>query len=404
MSRTRAALRSGPLAALALCAAGAAAFAEEPVGMVYVKSDPAGAQVFLDDGSSPVGRTPCLLRDIPPGRHSLRGKLDSGQELRAEVFVQAGSLAKVELKPVGEAPAQGELQVSTTPPGATVWLDGVERGKTPLALAGIPVGEREIRVELEGYSSVVRKLTIAAGSNGLELTLASADSPPAAEPAAPGPTPEAAVGRPAKKETVPRTIEVDCPACKGSGLCKEMGCPSCRADGHIGTELCPTCSGSGRVTYKCPSCQGLGKVVVGGKEYDCRACLGKGAPPCPMCKGKGKIPRPNPEAAGAPTKPCIACDGTGFEQGAKCLACSGTGDMTSSENEGLIRWFVRFKCPFCGGDGKGQPLCPQCRGRGYQGPDKAPYPCPNCAGTGRLFLPCNSCGGRGFIIDRKAGQ
>lgn len=217
--------------------------------------------------------------------------------------------------------------------------------------------------------------------------------------------------------SIPKTIEVDCPACGGSGLIKEMGCPACEADGiDTQSNTCDTCHGSGRIGYSCPACKGEGKFTVGGKEVLCKACLGKGYPICTICKGKGKISKPNPEAAGTPTKPCEACGGTGFEQHAKCAACSGKGKLffqvPRPGGGGAARPGrnqprpppVTVNCPFCGGDGEGPPLCPQCRGKGYVGSTKNASPCPACAGTGKLFTPCSVCGGRGFLPEKKSTQ
>jgi len=221
-----------------------------------------------------------------------------------------------------------------------------------------------------------------------------------------------AVGKVAGEDAspVPKTIEVDCPACSGSGMIREIGCPACGAVGMSAQlTVCDVCHGSRKIEYKCPVCKGEGKIVVGGKEQVCRACLGKGHPPCPLCKGKGKIPRPNPEAAGAPTKPCEACGGTGFEQHTKCSVCAGKGKLFLQAPRPADRNQRRpppeeLACPFCGGDGEGPPICPQCKGKGYCGSAKTAYPCPGCAGTGTLFVPCHVCAGKGFVVDRKAAQ
>jgi hypothetical protein len=41
----------------------------------------------------------------------------------------------------------GTIKVTSTPAGLPVWLDGEERGKTPLSLKQIPSGEHEVRVK-----------------------------------------------------------------------------------------------------------------------------------------------------------------------------------------------------------------------------------------------------------------
>jgi DnaJ-class molecular chaperone len=58
-------------------------------------------------------------------------------------------------------------------------------------------------------------------------------------------------------------------------------------------------------------------------------------------------------------------------------------------------------CPFCGDDGTGPPVCRQCNGRGYVGPDRDPRPCPRCSGTGREFHTCPACRGYGWTRARE---
>ncbi|MGF1464957.1 MAG: protein kinase [Sandaracinaceae bacterium] len=45
----------------------------------------------------------------------------------------------------------GSLSVTSDPPGATVWVDGEERGRTPLFVADVPTGSRVVRLERDGY-------------------------------------------------------------------------------------------------------------------------------------------------------------------------------------------------------------------------------------------------------------
>jgi hypothetical protein len=100
-----------------------------------------------------------------------------------------------------DAPAKiGRLLVRSTPPGATVEVDGVSRGVTPLALRELDLGAREITVSRRGYVSEARRivLTRARPSRSVEVRLASAAA--AARPGttpAPRPATPASLGKPA---------------------------------------------------------------------------------------------------------------------------------------------------------------------------------------------------------------
>jgi len=60
----------------------------------------------------------------------------------------------------------GLFQFRTQPEGATVWLDGAERGVTPLELEGIDLGEHQVRLVLDDHAEVFRPVDTTDGSKG----------------------------------------------------------------------------------------------------------------------------------------------------------------------------------------------------------------------------------------------
>jgi len=314
----------------------------------------------------------------------------------------------------------GRLTVKSTPPGASVYLDDdmAPRGVTPLELTGISAGLHKIRVSLAKHDDQKRGFYLAAnGKRAFDFTLQPSEGE-APETDVPGlepePEPEPEKKKPAfkKKEKVPRTIDVECPVCKGSGLLETIGCSYCQGTGYSGSGQCNKCSGSRRVDYPCPYCKGEGTLVVGGAERECPKCKGKGNLPCPLCKGSGTIKRPNPAAASYPTTDCPRCDGTSFLKEAKCVFCGSSGKIwigmanSGGGGRGANRdWGDNVReqvsCPYCNGDGKGPPLCRRCQGRGYKGSGENARPCPHCYGTGLSFAPCPACRGRGYVRSKE---
>ena len=57
-------------------------------------------------------------------------------------------------------PATGWLLVRTDPPGATVTLDGVGRGQTPLSLRDVSFGTHRLEVSRAGFGTVQREVTL----------------------------------------------------------------------------------------------------------------------------------------------------------------------------------------------------------------------------------------------------
>jgi len=72
--------------------------------------------------------------------------------LGALVFVAIAAFATVFLYQYWK-PKYGSLVIKTTPPGASVWLDGKERGVSPLTLTDLRAGGHQAKVTKEGYKT-----------------------------------------------------------------------------------------------------------------------------------------------------------------------------------------------------------------------------------------------------------
>jgi hypothetical protein len=84
----------------------------------------------------------------------------------------------------GAAGLSGTIEVVSEPAGAAVFVDGDERGVTPISLAGVPAGPHRVSIVKEGFVENSRVVNVPAGgreSVGLSLTQAQAP-PPASAP------------------------------------------------------------------------------------------------------------------------------------------------------------------------------------------------------------------------------
>lgn len=109
-----------------------------------------------------------------------------------------------------QAPTKvGRLLVRSTPSGASVEVDGVARGVTPLALRDLDLGSREITVSQSGYVPEERRvvLTKARPSRSVEVRLSASaapersgvtprEAPPQPSAGAPRPSTPASLGKP----------------------------------------------------------------------------------------------------------------------------------------------------------------------------------------------------------------
>lgn len=125
---------------------------------VTFTSEPSGAMVFLDDEFRDV--TP--LRDYPvsPGEHALRIQ-------KAGYVVHRGTLAvgRRSAEPVHvvlRLAAQGALDIRSTPDGATVYLDGEVRGKTPLRIDHLEPQAYTVRLLKQDFVDWQQEVTVKA--------------------------------------------------------------------------------------------------------------------------------------------------------------------------------------------------------------------------------------------------
>ena len=135
-------------------------------GTLSVTSTPADATVFLDGVEK--GITPLTISGVSAGLHQLRLTRQGYEDYSTRVAIWPGKtvIVPVTLKvhpvptpvpttpptplPTG-IPRTGTLSVTSTPADATVFLDGVEKGITPLTITGVSAGLHQLRVTRQGY-------------------------------------------------------------------------------------------------------------------------------------------------------------------------------------------------------------------------------------------------------------
>jgi formylglycine-generating enzyme required for sulfatase activity len=134
---------------------------------ITIASAPPGAEVFVDDER--IGATP-LTAEILEGARALRVQLPGFKPHRQALEVVAGrpqTLPEIVL-----APADAVLLVRSRPEGASVTLDGVFQGRTPVELALTPGAAGSVRLFRDGYAAAERTVKLASGERRtLEVAL-----------------------------------------------------------------------------------------------------------------------------------------------------------------------------------------------------------------------------------------
>ncbi len=136
------------------------AHAEDPTGILKVRSNADGAEVWLD--GAVVGKTP-LTKYLPAGTHQLRVVAD-----RFDPFVRRVELVAERTLEVQATLAPGNGTVEFTgPAGATLVLGKTPRGALPIRLPSPGAGNLAWRVEAPGREPAEGVLAVVAGRNHL---------------------------------------------------------------------------------------------------------------------------------------------------------------------------------------------------------------------------------------------
>ena len=131
---------------------------EQPPPHLEIVSAPSGAQVSVDGRAQP-GSTPLRLVGLEKGRrYALEVSLSGYDPWSSDHLVTGSSVQQIAvLRPITKT-----LVVSSTPPGASIFLADTLVGRTPLSIPSLAVSQpARLRIELPGYATERRELTLA---------------------------------------------------------------------------------------------------------------------------------------------------------------------------------------------------------------------------------------------------
>jgi formylglycine-generating enzyme required for sulfatase activity len=121
---------------------------------------------------------------IPWKMDSLTEKFYFKVTIEVEGSVQvAGGPGPAPVAPKPETPRTGAINVKSTPAGATVYVNGVQKGFTPMTISGLSPGSTGLKIVLDGYEMVDDTVKIEAGKEEtMNYTLAGVAAAPPAKP------------------------------------------------------------------------------------------------------------------------------------------------------------------------------------------------------------------------------
>ena len=151
-------------ALIAAVAAGAVFFVlQGREASLNIRSFPSGATVFLDEQQ--VGTTPLVLPHVTPGTHAIQIRVSGWDVWNGTTTAIRGSTTQVI---ANMTHAAYSLIVTSTPPGATVTLDGTTKGVTPLTLIGLKPRNYGLVISLKGYAAISRTVDLSDGTQSTQ--------------------------------------------------------------------------------------------------------------------------------------------------------------------------------------------------------------------------------------------
>ncbi len=131
-------------------------------GSADFMADPDGATVEIN-GKDTGLQTPTRLSALSDGRYRYRILKPGYEPVEGEFEIKNFN------NPLISATLQsssGRFEITSDPPGAIVFVDGQERGETPLTLDGVSPGMHQVGVRMNGYALLVREVDTSDGSKG----------------------------------------------------------------------------------------------------------------------------------------------------------------------------------------------------------------------------------------------
>jgi formylglycine-generating enzyme required for sulfatase activity len=133
-------------------------------GSLRVTSEPAGATVYVG-GDKIDGVTPLTVKGLRPGQYTILITRDGyGDVTQASTVKSNEEVVNTVTLPL----LQGAIKVSSTPPGATITLDGEMHGVTTTAglnIPGLSLGMHKVRISLADYREETRDVMVVNGGN-----------------------------------------------------------------------------------------------------------------------------------------------------------------------------------------------------------------------------------------------
>ena len=153
-------------------------------GDIVVTSAPSGAAVYINSnyqGTTSVS-SPLDITGLQPGTVTVVLKKSGYNDYTTTTNVVAGTSAQISatLQPAGNQKTSN-VQITSDPSGADVYVNNVYKGITPLSFQNVPAGTGTVTISSPGYNTYTTTVTLVAGQDyqvNAALTPQNSPAPP----------------------------------------------------------------------------------------------------------------------------------------------------------------------------------------------------------------------------------
>lgn len=131
-------------------------------GTLAVISVPDSAVLFVDDVEK--GRTPQTIPKMSPGNHTIKLSYGGYNDFISTCTITIGQTTTVnaQLKPGSNT---GIITLFSQPSGASINLDGWQKGITPAVIDNLKAGSHQLTLSLAGYADWRQNVSVVGGEN-----------------------------------------------------------------------------------------------------------------------------------------------------------------------------------------------------------------------------------------------
>ena len=152
-----------------VCKALSVAIPTETTGRLSISSTPTGAEIFVDSQSTSQN-TNAMITGITPGDHTFTLSLIGHNSTTGSFNIITGMTTYVYSALSTVSPTTGGISISSTPPGAEIWIDNVRQLDnnsqplvTPATITDMSPTNYDIKLKLSGYIDYDTTINIIAG-------------------------------------------------------------------------------------------------------------------------------------------------------------------------------------------------------------------------------------------------